>query len=76
MTRLRSLDKMTQLRKMQTPRMAVLFCKGGGGEGGKATRFTMNTPSTCSAKEEEQSGIPTLSRELTHCRRVAWRFNP
>jgi hypothetical protein len=34
----------------------------------------MNTPSTCSAEDEEQSGMPTLSRELTHCKRVAWRY--
>ena len=31
MTRLRSLGKMTQLRKKQTPRMAVLVCEGGEG---------------------------------------------
>jgi len=73
MTRLRSLGKMTQLRKIQTPTMVVLFCKEMGGEQGDH-RFTMSTPSTYSAEDDERSGMPTLSRELTHCKRVAWRL--
>lgn len=73
MTRLRSLGKMTQLRKMQTPRMAVLFCERR--EGGPSDhRFTMSTPSTYRAEDDERSGMPTLTRELTHCKRVAWRL--
>ena len=37
MTRLRSLGKMTQMRKIVTPRMFVLFCEDMEGEGGQAT---------------------------------------
>ena len=72
MTRLRSIGKMTQLHKMQTPRMAVLFCERGGGP--SHHRFTISIPSTHSAKDEERSGMPTLSQELTHCKRVVWRL--
>jgi len=34
----------------------------------------MSTPSIYSAEGEERSGMPTISRELTHCKRVAWRL--
>jgi hypothetical protein len=42
--------------------------------GSRDHRFTISIPSTHSADDEERNGMPPLSQELTHCKRVAWRL--